>query len=32
MKKEGDRFDIAMGTFDRAEVCELVGTFLLGKN
>ena len=27
--KEGDLFDVAMGTYDVAEVCELVGTFLL---
>ena len=27
MKKGG--FDITMGTYDRAEICELTGTFLL---
>ena len=32
MKKgEGDIFDVAMGAYDGAEVCELVGTFLLEK-
>ena len=31
MKKDGGLFDIAMGAFDRAEVCELVGNFLLHK-
>ena len=30
-EKRGDLFDVAMGTYDGAEVCELVGTFLLGK-
>ena len=30
-KKGGDLFDIAMGAYDGAEVCELVGTFLLEK-
>ena len=31
MKKGGDLFDVAMGAYDGAEVCELVGTFLLEK-
>ena len=31
MKKERDIFDVAMGAYDGAEVCELVGTFLLEK-
>ena len=31
MKKGGDIFDVAMGAYDGAEVCELVGTFLLEK-
>ena len=31
MKKGGDLFDVAMGVYDGAEVCELVGTFLLEK-
>ena len=26
---EGDLFDVAMGAYDGAEICELVGTFLL---
>ena len=30
-KKGGDIFDVAMGTYDGAEVCKLVGTFLLEK-
>ena len=30
MKKDG-LFDVTMGTYDGAEVCELVGTFLLNK-
>ena len=30
-EKRGDQFDVAMGTYDCAEVCELVGTFLLEK-
>ena len=29
MKKEGGLFDVTMGAFDGAEVCELVGNFLL---
>ena len=31
MKKGGEIFDVAMGAYDGAEVCELVGTFLLEK-
>ena len=30
MKKDG-LFDVTMGEYDGAEVCELVGTFLLDK-
>ena len=30
-KRGGDIFDVAMGAYDGAEVCELVGTFLLEK-
>ena len=30
-KKDEDLFDVAMGIYDGAEVCELVGTFLLEK-
>ena len=30
-EKRGDLFDVAMGPCDGAEVCELVGTFLLEK-
>ena len=30
-EKRGDIFDVAMGAYDGAEVCELVGTFLLEK-
>ena len=29
IKKEGGLFDVTMGAYDGAEVCELVGTFLL---
>ena len=29
MKKNGGLFDVTMGAFDGAEVCELVGTYLL---
>ena len=29
MKKWGDLFDAAMGVYDGAEVCELVGAFLI---
>ena len=31
MKKSSNLFDVTMGAFDGAEVCELVGTFLLNK-
>ena len=31
MKKVGDIFDVTMGAYDEAEVCELVSTFLLEK-
>ena len=31
MKKDSGLFDVAMDAFDRAEVCELVGNFLLHK-
>ena len=30
-KKEGDLFDVTMGSFDGAEICELVGLYLLDK-
>ena len=29
IKKKGGLFDVTMGTFDGAEVCELVGTYML---
>ena len=29
IKKDGSLFDVAMGSFDGAEICELVGLFLL---
>ena len=29
MKKESNLFDVTMGAFDGAEICELVGTFIL---
>ena len=29
VKKEGGRFDINMGAYDRAEVCELIGIYML---
>ena len=29
MKKEGDTFDMTMGAYDGAEVCELVGSYIL---
>ena len=29
IKKKGGLFDVTMGAYDGAEVCELVGTFLL---
>ena len=31
IKKEGDLFDVTMGSLDGAEVCELVGLYLLDK-
>ena len=31
MKKDSGLFDVTMGAYDGAEVCELVGTFLLCK-
>ena len=31
IKKKGGLFDVTMGAYDGAEVCELVGTFLLNK-
>ena len=31
MKKDSGLFDVTMGAYDGAEVCELVGTFLLHK-
>ena len=31
MKKTGEKFDVAMGSFDGAEICELVGLFLLDR-
>ena len=31
MKKDSGLFDVAMGPFDGAEVCKLVGNFLLHK-
>ena len=31
MKKDSGLFDVAMGALDGAEVCELVGNFLLHK-
>ena len=30
-EKRGHLFDVAMGAYDGAEICELVGTFLLEK-
>ena len=30
-KKTGENFDVAMGLFDGAEICELVGLFLLNQ-
>ena len=29
MKKTGENFDVAMGLFNRVEICELLGLFLL---
>ena len=31
MKKTGENFDVAMGSFDGAEICELVGLFLFDR-
>ena len=31
MKKDSELFDVTMGAYHGAEVCELVGTFLLYK-
>ena len=31
VKKSGDMFDVTMGSYDGAEVCQLVGLFLLNK-
>ena len=31
IKKEGRLFDVSMGAFDKAEVCKVVGNFLLYK-
>ena len=31
MKKNNPEFDVTMGAYDGAEVCELVGLFLLSK-
>jgi len=31
MKKEGNLFDVTMGAFDGAEVCELVGCYILSQ-
>jgi len=32
MKKDtNDSFDVTMGSFDRAEICELVGLLILNK-
>ena len=31
VKKSNEKFDVAMGSFDGAEVCELVGLFLLNE-
>ena len=31
IKKDNDNFDVAQGAFDSAEVCELVGLFLLSQ-
>ena len=29
MKKEGGSFDVTMGAYDGAEVCELIGIYML---
>ena len=31
MKKGGEQFDITIGAYDGAEVCELVGIYMLNK-
>ena len=31
MKREGNLFDVTMGAYDGAEVCKLVGIFMLNK-
>ena len=31
MKREGNLFDVTMGAYDGAEVCELIGIFMLNK-
>ena len=31
MKRQGNLFDLTMGAYDGAEVCELVGIFILKK-
>ena len=31
MTREGNFFDVTMGAYDGAEVCELVGIFILNK-
>ena len=29
VKREGEQFDVTMGSFDGAEICELVGLYIL---
>ena len=31
MKKEGDQFDVSMGSYDGAEICELIGLYMLDR-
>ena len=31
IKKQGGLFDVSMGVYDGAEVCKLVGTYMLNK-
>ena len=31
MKKDNSSFDVTMGSFDGAEICEIVGLYLLDK-
>ena len=31
MKKQNEAFDVTMGSYDGAEVCELVGLFILSE-